>query len=678
MRNDAGPDSEGQTGTGGPSAHSHFHGSVFHGPVHTGSGALNVIYHITNASPDPLERLALALARKVAAVERVARQSLLGEAGTAAEIPYTSRLTWLGHAGEPTAGTLDTIADDFRALPHARLAVLGSAGSGKTVLALDFVQRLLEQRQPGEVVPVRLPLTQWNPDVALDRWLAAQIAEGYGLRRRHAARLVHNRMVLPVLDGLDEMDATPAATSRAGQALEQINRYHGSRGPAPLILTCRSETYARLARDSGTLSHAATVILEDLTQAHVRAYLTQVLAARPAAERGAWAEVLGNLHRMPAGALSTPWRIYLATTVYAGGYDPRELLSFSDLGSMDRLLLSRLIPVAAAAFPRPRYEARTISRWLGVLARSLEPAHGQAGRERTATDLVLYRLPGPRGPRRLQRLQYAVTFLAGAVVLTPLLARAWRVNSYGNAIAVTVVFLLIDMAFSFLAIVVSSAAGYVPVRLMPYRRRSKVTWRQLQTWISEKRRAFLGLLATLGTGSLFMCVIFLVLILVSGHLAAAEILEVAGAWASLGVGIPLIAVGIPVAGQALATWFTTGESLPVLRPGAPLRDDLALSAVLAAAVIPWAFLRPGPLTLAAAFVVWFCGSRAWLRYGLAVACYRLHGLLPLRLIRFLAWAHGAGLVRAAGIAYQFRHAEFQRWLAANADSPGRPHGSFRR
>ena len=98
MQNDAEPGSGKQAGAAGSSAQSHFHDSTFHGPVHTGTGALNV-YHITSASADPLERLALALARKVAAVERQARLSLLGEAGTAAEIPYTSRLTWLGHDG---------------------------------------------------------------------------------------------------------------------------------------------------------------------------------------------------------------------------------------------------------------------------------------------------------------------------------------------------------------------------------------------------------------------------------------------------------------------------------------------------------------------------------------------------------------------------------------------------
>jgi hypothetical protein len=409
-------------------------------------------------------------------------------------------------------------------------------------------------------------------------------------------------------------------------------------------------------------------MLGDLTEAHIRAYLTQVLAARPAAERGAWAEVLGHLNQITPGALSTPWRLYLATTVYAGGYDPRELLSLAGQGSADNLLLSRLIPVTVAAFPRPRYEARTIIQWLGTLARSLESAPEQPGRERAAaTDLVLYRLPGPRGPRRLLRLQYAVTFLAAAAVLTPLLVRAWRVNSYGGAIAVTLAFLLINLLFSFLAVL----APPVPVRLMPCRRRTKVTWRQLRTWISPGWRTFLRTRAIIGTRRFITVVLIilapLALMFVPGPSVALK-LEIFGIWLSLFAGIAVLALGFPVAVEALATWFTTAESLPVLRPGAPLRQDLALSGVIAAAVIPWAFLRPGPLTLAAAVVVWFCGSRPWLRYSLAVADYRRHGLLPLRAGRFLAWAHDAGLVRSAGIAYQFRHAEFQHWLAADADS----------
>jgi hypothetical protein len=42
----------------------------------------------------------------------------------------------------------------------------------------------------------------------------------------------------------------------------------------------------------------------------------------------------------------------------------------------------------------------------------------------------------------------------------------------------------------------------------------------------------------------------------------------------------------------------------------------------------------------------------------------MHGRLPWRLGRFLHWCYtDAGLVRTAGIAYQFRHRELQDYLA---------------
>lgn len=64
-----------------------------------------------------------------------------------------------------------------------------------------------------------LSLPGWDPNVdrvttatgddlaaSLDNWITAQLVETYGLPRRHAHRLVSHLWVLPVLDGLDEMD----------------------------------------------------------------------------------------------------------------------------------------------------------------------------------------------------------------------------------------------------------------------------------------------------------------------------------------------------------------------------------------------------------------------------------------------------------------------------------------
>ncbi|MFF7257996.1 NACHT domain-containing protein [Streptomyces microflavus] len=48
------------------------------------------------------------------------------------------------------------------------------------------------------------------------------------------------------------------------------------------------------------------------------------------------------------------------------------------------------------------------------------------------------------------------------------------------------------------------------------------------------------------------------------------------------------------------------------------------------------------------------------RYLLALLCLR--GRLPFRLGRFVKWAYGAGLLRAADLSYQFRHQELHEWL----------------
>ncbi|MFF2718245.1 hypothetical protein [Streptomyces sp. NPDC058011] len=54
------------------------------------------------------------------------------------------------------------------------------------------------------------------------------------------------------------------------------------------------------------------------------------------------------------------------------------------------------------------------------------------------------------------------------------------------------------------------------------------------------------------------------------------------------------------------------------------------------------------------------GMPASRRYLLALLFLR--GRLPFRLGRFVRWAYGAGLLRAAGPTYQFRHQELHEWL----------------
>jgi hypothetical protein len=53
------------------------------------------------------------------------------------------------------------------------------------------------------------------------------------------------------------------------------------------------------------------------------------------------------------------------------------------------------------------------------------------------------------------------------------------------------------------------------------------------------------------------------------------------------------------------------------------------------------------------------------RYAVASVLLGLTGIFPRRPARFLEWARSSGLLRVTGVAYQFRHDTYQRWLAAD-------------
>lgn len=59
-------------------------------------------------------------------------------------------------------------------------------------------------------------------------------------------------------------------------------------------------------------------------------------------------------------------------------------------------------------------------------------------------------------------------------------------------------------------------------------------------------------------------------------------------------------------------------------------------------------------------------GQAGVRYVALLLCTRRSDIwLPWRLGRLLHWAYNAGVIRVAGLAYQFRHRELQDYLAAH-------------
>jgi hypothetical protein len=381
------------------------------------------------------------LARLVLAQGQVARSRLIGTdqpGDRPANVRFVKGSGRFREVGGARRGDLDSVLAYFRSLSPGRLVVLGEPGAGKTVLALELLVRLLECRgADGGPVPVLVSAAAYDTGRQWEDWLAGHLAQRFGMGRGVAARLVRDGRVLPLVDGLDEMDSTGDPV-RAGALVAELNAWMHGRERAPVVVTCRQLEYQGLKRG---VDRATQVEMLPLTGAQAAAYLAdQFLDDR---ERRRWQPVLAGLRADPAGALAgqlaTPWRLALAVTVFRDGGDPAELvprIPGPDSVTpevypqrVDQLLLGRYVPAAVRLHdPDGRYRPEQVQRWLTAMADALA---WQASHDRSATDLQLDQWWRPVGQR-------ATTFAHAALVAilaVPWFAAAAILDNAGFAIS---------------------------------------------------------------------------------------------------------------------------------------------------------------------------------------------------------------------------------------------------
>ncbi|MFF2013794.1 helix-turn-helix domain-containing protein [Streptomyces sp. NPDC058195] len=307
------------------------------------------------------------------------------------------------------SGDLGSVAEVYRRILSGRLVVLGRAGSGKSVLTIRFVLDRLAARQPRERVPVLFSVGSWDPTaVALRDWLIDRLLRDHPhLTRRApdgatlAAALVDADLVLPVLDGFDEI-----AEGLRGAALEVLNATS-----VPLVLTSRRDEFAEaVEKVRAPLVWAAGIELTDLTLDDLDDYLPRTARPVPRDDGGSsavWTVVLDRLRAAPkdtstplARVLSTPLMIVLARTMYSDSPDrnPSDLLDtelFPDENTLEEHLLAGFVPtvyrrrVAERSASGRRERQRDPGRaehWLGYLA------HHLARSDRDQQDLAWWRI----------------------------------------------------------------------------------------------------------------------------------------------------------------------------------------------------------------------------------------------------------------------------------------------
>lgn len=583
--------------------------------------------------------------------------------------------------GAADAGTLREITDYYRRLQPRRLLITGAAGAGKTVLALELMLSLLEQRQPDEPVPVRLALAGWDVTQPLDDWLTNELVDSYQLSTAAARRLVEQRRVLPVLDGLDEMavQGSQTGSSRAADAVAALNRYQAGRQKAPLVLTCRTTTYDALATTT-RLRDAVRIEVEPVGADQAQAFVTaRVLDPQQ------WQPVLDSARSRPQGAaahvLSTPWLLTLAVTVYEADGDPTELLRFKDAETLRGHLLHRFVPAATelhAGADKHAYRPEQVERWLALLATYLNDntraPRTLRGQLLSGTDLVLHRL-WPLAGTRTRILDTVISGIAGLLLIRTLLSVS-GLNFAALGVSGPVNVLVAVLTVSWI-VAASRVAWPTPKGIDPGRLRTPIGRRAV-----IRPLAFGFAVALTAALAIFLPMLPTIAALQSSfprlHFGAPDALV-----ALLTLLLPIGLIGGLAYGLRLnlETTVSGGKSLrPTdlvqvdLRAGV-LVGCLAGGAMALTTTISLVVQHPyfgvdfflgllARFALGGGILAIFFGpiwAGAWRRYLATLLCTR--GRLPWRLGHFLAWAYDAGLLRIAGIAYQFRHRELQDHLA---------------
>ncbi len=147
------------------------------------------------------------------------------------------------------------------------LLLLGEPGAGKTILLLQLARELLEraQKDATQPIPVIFHLSSWAASrTPLDEWLTEQVKLKYQVPERQAQEWISNDQLLPLLDGLDEVERSARA-----ECINAINTYRQEHGFLPLVICCRTGDYDQLPE---RLMLGTAVEIQPLTRTQIDDY----------------------------------------------------------------------------------------------------------------------------------------------------------------------------------------------------------------------------------------------------------------------------------------------------------------------------------------------------------------------------------------------------------------------
>ena len=617
-------------------------------------------------------------------------------------------------------GEGNQLAEVLLRVPTRRLVVLGQPGSGKTILVIRLLLDLLQSRNSGDPVPVLVSAASWDPSTsALRDWLVSKLGIDYPALTASAPSgylgqscieaLINQHLITLIIDGLDEIP------DRArGVAIARIN--DAMRPGEFLVVTSRTDRFRNSVKASTgegvTLRGAAGVEICPLNPAASLRYLRSDASGSVGADR--WAPVAEAIaaNGPMAEILSNPLMVALARAIYnprpteqgSGVPNPATLCQYSSAAGLESHLLDGFVAASyRVALPGEHsWQAYRAEKWLTYLAAHLDSRIG-------STDLAWWQLAQIM-PRKLFTL--IVGLLTGVIcALAAAVAATSAITFNGTRLG-----LIFGGALGCFCACMSALV--VRFRHPGQRQPSRgIRWKFIGGKLA-RRRVF-GLLFGLAFGLIFglsfgSAVGYAQYLIDSSSLYRNATSLATGI--TLGIAFAFV-VGI-VGVIAFSLEEISGNLSSGVSPAAALRRDrratllsamgfslfvtvalfITLPAILGtteflAAIAPdpqylstvdfrlafesaTSFSEPAGevfrLQLAIGATV---GLTAWLVFILSASesawpswlitrCWLAgQGLLPWRLMSFLADAHRRGVLRQDGAVYQFRHIELQRRLS---------------